>query len=519
VPIQSSPTSIRTDVGHSGLLLALAVAIAALVVYAATLAPALTFEHHGTDGGDLIAAAKTLGVPHPTGYPTYTLLARLFMLIPLGTLAFRVNLLSAVSAAAAVGLVCLCAQLLLPRGRFRLPVSVSTGLVFAFSPLLWSQAVISEVYTLHALFAALLLYLLLRWRSGDGDNLLWFAGLVLGLGLGNHLTLVLMVPAVPVLLWPQRRRLCRVRLLVPTAILFAAGLGIYAYLPIAASRHPLVNWGSPTTWPRFLWVVTAEQYQQFAFGLANGMIPARLSRWAALLADQLGWWGLLLALLGAPRWWKCDRPFALFAMTWSLLVGVYAFFYDTNDSHIYLIPLVLLMALFWGKGTHYLLLQTSGLLSIWRKLVLAILLLLPIVSLAHHWRGADLSDDQSVTVYVNDVLDAVAPGGLVVVRGDQPTFSLWYALYAEDLRPDVTVVSGPLLAYIWYREELRLTYPHLAVPEPLTADVTWHDVVVDLIGRNMTSHPVYATDPSDSWAESYKFVQETDLPLYRVRPK
>ena len=266
-------------------------------------------------------------------------------------------------------------------------------------------------------------------------------------------------------------------------------------------------------------MVTAKQYQQFAFGLASGVIPTRLAHWAALLGAQLGWWGLLLALLGASRWWKCDRPFALFALIWSLLVGVYAFFYDTNDSYIYLIPLVLLMALFWAKGAHYLLLQTSSLRPIWRRLALAVLLLLPLVSLARHWPGADLSDDHSVTVYLKDVLDAVSPGGLVVVRGDQPTFSLWYALYAEDLRPDVTVVSGPLLAYIWYREELRLTYPHLAVPEPLTSEVTWHDLVVDLISRNLTSYPVYATDPSDIWAVSLNFIQEADLPLYRVGPK
>ena len=73
-----------------------------LPIYLATLAPGLTFEHYGTDGGDLITAARTLGVPHPTGYPTYTLLAWLFSHLPVGIIAYRVNLLSAISAAGAV---------------------------------------------------------------------------------------------------------------------------------------------------------------------------------------------------------------------------------------------------------------------------------------------------------------------------------------------------------------------------------------------------------------------------------
>ena len=66
--------------------------------YSLTLAPGLTWANHGEDGGDLITAAATLGVAHPTGYPTYLLLAHLFQLLPIGNLAFRTNLLSALSA-------------------------------------------------------------------------------------------------------------------------------------------------------------------------------------------------------------------------------------------------------------------------------------------------------------------------------------------------------------------------------------------------------------------------------------
>ena len=128
-----------------GAWLAGGVAAAALVVYVATLAPGLSVEHYGYDGGDLIAAARSLGIPHPTGYPTYTLLAHLFTFLPVGTIAYRANLLSAVCAAASAGLLCRIAQVVLPTGRYALAISAATGLTLAFSSLLWSQAVITEV--------------------------------------------------------------------------------------------------------------------------------------------------------------------------------------------------------------------------------------------------------------------------------------------------------------------------------------------------------------------------------------
>jgi hypothetical protein len=111
---------------------------AALAIYLACLAPGLTFAHHGTDGGDLIAAARCLGVPHPSGYPTYTLLAWMFSQIPLGTIAWRVNLLSAVCAALSAGLLCRIAQEVQAPGPWPQFRALITALTLATAPLLWS---------------------------------------------------------------------------------------------------------------------------------------------------------------------------------------------------------------------------------------------------------------------------------------------------------------------------------------------------------------------------------------------
>jgi hypothetical protein len=496
--------------------LALGVAAVALAVYVATLAPGLTFEHNGADGGDLIAAARSLGVPHPSGYPTYTLLAWLFSHLPIGVIAYRINLLSAVCAAAAVGLFCRTAQLVWADTTHPNAFPAAAALALAFSSLLWSQAVIAEVYALLLLFASLLLWLLVQWRQGGHDRLLWLAALALGLGLGNHLTLVYITPAALVLLWAERHRWLRAWILLPAAGLFLAGLAIYAYLPLAAAHDPPVNWGNPQTWKQFWWVVSAKQYQSFAFGLPADAIPARLNNWAWLLGDQFGWWGLVFVLAGAWSWWQRDRRFLLMGLAWMLPLGLYAFFYDTGDADVYLLPLLLVLALWWGEGVLYILRLARALHHTWRRAILVVILLLPFASLAMHWQASDLSNDWTAHAYIYQALEGVAPGGLIVVRGDRPTFALWYALYAEGQRPDVAVVSGPLMAYIWYRHEVRQRYPEITIPEPAAADSTTDDLVHALIVDNAPNRPIYATDPSDPWRAWFDFVQEEGAAIYRV---
>jgi hypothetical protein len=274
------------------------------------------------------------------------------------------------------------------------------------------------------------------------------------------------------------------------------------------------------TWDRFLWVVTARQYQMFAFSLSPADIPARLGTWALLLGDQFGWWGLALAIIGGYSWWQRDRTFCLFSSVWILVVAVYAFFYNTGDAHVYLVPVLLLLALWWGEGARWLAGVVAARRPSWRRAALIAVALLPLLSLALHWQAADPDDDWVARDYVDQVLAAAEPGALLVVRGDVPTFNLWYGVYVEHPTADVAIVSGPLLAYVWYREHVRYLYPDLVVSEPTgVPDVTIHDLTRDLILDNQPFRPVYVTDPAELWEPWFDFEQVADSPLYRPLPK
>ena len=127
--------------------------VAAFSAYLTSLAPTITWAHGSGDSGELVTAAYYLGVAHPTGYPAYVLLGWLFTFLPFGSVAFRVNLLSATSAAVAIAFfVVLIAQAQAQKLPLARAVGAGVGaLLLAFSPMFWSQAVVTEVYALNAL--------------------------------------------------------------------------------------------------------------------------------------------------------------------------------------------------------------------------------------------------------------------------------------------------------------------------------------------------------------------------------
>lgn len=493
-----------------------------LAVYLATLAPDLTFAHFGADGGDLIAAAETVGVPHPPGYPTYTLLARLFTHIPFGSLAYKVNLLSTVCAALSIGFYFQTMRLILP-GIWHSLVAITVVLLLAFSRLLWSQAVITEVYALHMLFASLLFWLIARWRTGSSDRMLMIAALLFGFGMGNHLTLVFFLPAAAVLLWPDRSRWMRAGLLLAMVVLLFCGISVYAYLPLAAGHNPPINWGNPQTLDGFIWTVTAAQYRGFVFGLDSENYLQRLSEWLVALVLPLGWLKGLLILWGFRIKWRSDRRLAYFFLAWGVPLSLYAFFYHPADSIVYLLPLLLPAYLFLAQGLESIrcrfeqLAIASG--SRLARGYPAVLISLVLLFFLSNWGQVNLHEDFSGREYYSGLLQTIEQDGLVIVRRDKPTFSLWYALYALKERPDVHVVNSNLLAFVWYRQHLRRLYPDLILPRAVDRDVTTSDLVERLVAYNQHRLPVYATDPDEAWYLELEIIQVSDAPLYRVHGK
>ncbi len=473
-----------------------------LLVYLRTLAPSLTWAHDGADGGDFVAAALAWGVPHPPGYPTYLLLLRGALYLPLGDPARRANLLSALCAAGATLFLFLTLLRLLPKHRLKLPIALGTALAWAFSRTLWGQAVITEAYAPASPFLALTTYLLLRAQADDGCGVptLAAAALVAGLGMGVHLTLAL---ALPLFLVPRPRRWACLGIAVAGVV---AGLLTFLLLPILSAGNPPVDWGHPADAKGFLWAVTGGPYRRFFLAVPAKAIPARLGSWARWLWKNLGWWGLPLAVVGV---WgiASERPrFFRASLASAALYSTYAITYDTADSYVYLIPVAMLLApwVAWG------LLEAADWAG--RRVpatALALLfLVIPLAPLAQNFSYADLRGNRNADSYAREVLAEAPRDSLILVSGDGQTFALWYARYGLGLRPDVAVVNRDLwLQFGWYRAILERHHPGFTWEDPDGRPVS----VVRLVSLNIARHPICLTYRNDALERGMKVVRKKNL--------
>ena len=527
----SSPQGSRLD-SYAPAGYAILAGLFAFALYARTLAPGLTWAHDGADGGDFLAAALTHGVPHPPGYPTYILLLRATLAVLPGEPARAGNWLSAFCAALAVALMADLARRMLGRSRWGGWPALAATLAWAASPTLWSQAVITEVYTLNALFVVLVFWLLWRWResgrsrgpgqAGPG----WPAalGLAWGLGLGNHLSLALMLPGVAAWFWTDRASWPRRRdIVLPVCLTMAGvllGLGVYAYLPLAARAVPPVNWGDPDVSARFWWLVTGRLYASLVFGLPASWLPQRVLAWAADALRQFGPWGAVLAATGLWKLEVAERGLWRLTLLVAAACSLYAIGYNSGDSYLYLLPVWAMATLWLAAGIEqirqFVAAKIAGRREPLRQAVLgliaAVLVLLPAVSVARFWTDIDLSQERSAQEFITGALSAAEPNAVILTSREGPTFALWYAVYGLQRRPDLVPLNANLYDLPWYRETLAAhTNLWTDLPDP-TAWPALEKLLPEIAARR----PLYRAGQVD--ADLRGFGEQATGSLVRLMP-
>jgi hypothetical protein len=427
-------------------IVGIAGAIVLLAIYAATAPPSLTWAHHGADGGDLATAVAQGRIPHPPGSPTYLLLGELFIRLPWGDPAWRLNLMSAAFAAGAVGLTTMTVWILLQRAEdSALPstlgaVALTAGLCLGLSPLFWSQAIITEVYAPAAFFAALVMALSLR------EGPAWALGLSWGAGLGAHPILIFLAPLVAWGAWRERDgRLVR---LATACLLALLGWGVL-YGPVLLARGGVPTpWGDVSTFEGWWALVSGQLYRGYLFGLPLSDWPRRLLAWVGLLARQFTPVGAVLAGLGLTKLWQAQRSLASTSALAFGVLSIYAIGYNTTDSLVYLTPMLPLAALWLGVG----LAQAAKWLNQRLRRGAWIILLLPLLQALLFWGQMDLSGDRTTIEWTERALHQAPPQAVVLSDQDRYTFTLWYVHDVLGNRPDVTVIDVDLWGQKPYHE-------------------------------------------------------------------
>ena len=326
-------------------LVAFAAGLGTFLVYLRTLAPTVATN----DAARFQIAAPVLGTGHPTGYPTFILLGKLFTFLPVGDPAYRLNLMAAVFGAGVAALLVLVVREL---GGRMLP-AVGAAALLAFSATFWSQATVAEVYTMHATFVLAVTYLLLLWRRKREPAYLLSAAVLYGFSLGNNAGMVLLAPAYLILMLAGRRGELTVKRILSAAALGVLGLSVYLYIPLRGFAGAWHNYGDPVNnWSDVWRLVSGARFQGLMASSPQEVLSGLGSFVWELSLQVPHPVGFLLAaglLAGAGRglWVLARRDFAVggalaVALGCTLL---YAASYRIPDIAVYYIPVYVLLFL------------------------------------------------------------------------------------------------------------------------------------------------------------------------------
>lgn len=478
-----------------------------LILYIITLYPGVGFM----DTGELAAAAYTFGVPHPTGYPLFLLLSYFVSHLPLaGSIAYRLNLLSAIEAAAAVVITYYAAlhitryyfQALLASSDKKQSVkkdkkspqnddpsktkkdvndysvvifvlsaaaAVCSGLVRTF----WLDAVQTEVYALHSVFISLLvLYsvkILCSLEVPDKKN--WIILFIItGFSFSNHLTTLFILPGILYILYLQYKKSPRfTKSILPLILLVLPGFLMYSVLVIASGSGPYLNWSDLQNVSNLIGHIRGADYSQLMFS-STSRFGKNAVDFFSNLPGEMAIILLVFSVAGLAALWKSFRHFAVFLLISVLFNLLYAFNYNIVDINTYYLLVFLLLGLAVPAGAVYILSfgNPARLIapanepkkSLSRAVIVSLVLV--IFSAAYNFRDSDNSGNFANADFTVNALNSVENNAVIISYDWAYLYSgsLYYQL-AEKLRPDVMVFNIKFLAVDWYLKTISKFYPGL----------------------------------------------------------
>ena len=473
----------------------------------------------GGDSGDLVTAGFEFGVPHPPGYPLYTMFVWLATRLPLFTPAWRAGLVSSLPHAITLVLVFLLTK--------RLSGSVFAGffaiLMLMGNYLFFLYSVTPEVFALFDLFIILVIYLLFLWDETKSTPYLYLFSFIFGLSLTHHHVMLFLVPAMGWFLYNHYKNYKRYNIYI-SGFVFFLGLLPYLYIPFAARGAAIVNWDRAIDVQGFLRLLTRQDYGSFVANGFYGSLPIhrllQLQAYGKFLLLDFTWIGIALGLVGFIfLWFRKSRMFWLLFLT-LLFIGPGFFFYASfplmnrfslGTYERFLLPSYTILSVVVGVGW--------GQLVKWGKLgkLGVFLFLLPlIIGFMTMWRFWGLREDRTADHLGEDILMSIPRDSILLLSRDTPLFVSQYVRYGLGVRSDVTLLHANRLWSTDYPATIRIRFPELVVPESNP-----RKFALDFVKANRERHSIYSntTFPLDDgwfWVQQglvYKLTPKDFLPL------
>jgi hypothetical protein len=518
--------------------LAIGVSVFAIVVYIKTICPTVDL----IDSGELATVAYTLGIAHPTGYPLFTLVGWIFSHLPLGLrVIYQLNLMAAFFCSLGLFfffrfLVFFLSTIVGGKKNDKNEItsselwsnvlipSIGGTLLLAFSETYWSTALSIEVYSLHTVFLALLLYLftkvMVMEQRGSSElserrihRSYWFGfAYVLGLAFTNHMTIILLAPALLYYFFAIRGFDAQSwKEILKLSVPFLIGFSVYLYLPVRSSSNPILNWGQPIDLERFFWHWTGKVYRVWLFASSENATK-QLKYFFDTLPQEFAYFPLIFSLAGLWSLWKVKKK--LFVYLVLLFVGcvAYSINYDIHDIDSYFLLAYFSSTIAAACGFQYLMKNLQ-----WSNVVKGVMVIsISLLPLFYNYTEVDESDQTLVEQYTKDMFESIEPNGLVIsFQWDYFVSASYYLQKVESYRPDVIVIDKELLRRSWYFNQLETNIPgvvqkskneiniflkelykfeHDLPYDSRVIESYYNAVIHSIIAKNIQRRPVYVTE-------------------------
>lgn len=460
--------------------------IIAISFYFFTLAPSVV----QIDSGELAAVQATAGIAHPTGYPLFTMIGYLFLLLPLPfTKILSLNVLAALFCGFAVFFFSKSLRIILNNFPVSFPKSaskkqnsvsvffettdlvkeviiISGSLFLAFGKTFWFQSTSVEVYSLHLLLMNILIFLLVKVLFSQDVNAsskkTWFVlAFVLALAFSNHLTTILLIPGIAFIFFSKNKfsRMSFSLLIKMFLIFLPVLILIYLYLPLRASFSPSLNWGNPVTLENFWRHFRGAQYSPWFFSSFESA-KKQFIYFITNLPDEFTYVGLALIITGIIYSFRRVKKLFYFLSLTALTTIAYSINYDIVDIDSYFLLAYIMFAFFLSIA---LILIFHHLQKKINKNYLITAVLLSCFYLAwSNYKNVDQSENYIFEDYTKGILSSVEPGSVIFsYQWDYFISASYYFQLAENFRNDVKVIDKELLRRSWYYDQLKNNHPEM----------------------------------------------------------
>lgn len=409
---------------------------------------------YGTDSGDFISAALTKGIPHPSGYPLFTLLGILFLKLPIpATPAWKMGLISVLASSTSV-IIFYLINIKVTKNKI---ISFISSLMLAFTYTFWLYAEVVEVFALHNLFILSIIYISIIFYESKNIKHLYVLSFLLGLSLTNNLSIFLVFPAIVVFILINKdvlKLVFNLKVIIKCFFLFILGLIPYIYIPIAANNNPYINWGMAVNIENFLYLVLRKKYG-WGVGNYSKLSPLdSLHSYLIYFQTYLSPLVLVFSLIGLVYLFKKCKKVSIFLITLFIFLGPFYVIYSRVSTQnftmigvlerFYLSSIVTLM-IFIAPGLDGILkfinrlLKNPELKILIHNLALITITIIPITFFIVNFQKTNLSQNYYFDQLAFEIVTPLPQKSYLLLTTDTHLFPTVYIRNAYKIRQDIKI--------------------------------------------------------------------------------